>query len=155
MLSSNSAMTDKGFSHIIHQISVYVLKAIVVVMMMSLILGTINLVYVLAVAAIKPPNPGIIDVVELYSVFKLVLIIVVGYELIKSILLIMESDTIPARAILSIALIALANKVITLDINHSDPIIFFGLAALVLSFGAAIYMIGKSDNQEKKKAGTQ
>jgi uncharacterized membrane protein (DUF373 family) len=150
MLSIYCAMTDKGFSYFIHQVAVWILRAIVVVMILSLILGTINLVYVLGVAAVRPPSPGIIDVVELYSVFKLVLIIVVGYELIKSILLILESDTIPARAILSIALIALSNKVITLDINHSEPTIFFGLAALVLSFGAAVYLIGKYDNQGKK-----
>jgi uncharacterized membrane protein (DUF373 family) len=51
---------------------------------------------------------------------------------------------------LSIALIAIANKVITLDISHSDPIILFGLAGLVVCFGAAVFLISKTELGQKK-----
>lgn len=141
--------TDK-FGHIIHIVSATVLKVMVVLMTLALILGSINLCYQLFLSVALPPTPGMLSVTELYSVFKLVLIIVVGYELIKSILIIIQSNKIPARTILSIALIAIANKVITLDISHADPIILFGLAGLVLCFGAAAYLISKTELGQKK-----
>ena len=142
-------MSESKFSHVIHVVSATVLKLMVVIMTLALILGGINLCYELVKSLIYPPFPGMLSVTELYSVFKLVLIIVVGYELIKSILIILESDTIPARTILSIALIAIANKVITLDISHVDPIILFGLASLVLCFGAAVFLISKTETKNK------
>ena len=142
-------MSESKFSHVIHVVSATVLKLMVVIMTLALILGGINLCYELVISLIYPPFPGMLSVTELYSVFKLVLIIVVGYELIKSILIILESDTIPARTILSIALIAIANKVITLDISHVDPIILFGLASLVLCFGAAVFLISKTETKNK------
>jgi uncharacterized membrane protein (DUF373 family) len=143
-------MSEDKFGHIIHIISATVLKLMVVIMTLALILGSVNLCYNLVLSVINPPSPGMLSVTELYSVFKLVLIIVVGYELIKSILIILQSDSIPARTILSIALIAIANKVITLDISHSDPIILFGLAGLVVCFGAAVFLISKTELGQKK-----
>lgn len=142
-------MTGKKFSHIIHVINATVLKVMVVMMTLALILGGINLCYTLALAAFNPPAPGVISVTELYSVFKLVLIIVVGYELVKSILLIIDSNSIPTRTILSIALIAIANKVITLDISHIESEILYGLAGLVICFGAATFLIAKTGEPEK------
>lgn len=142
-------MSGSRFTHIIHVASATVLKLMVIVMTLSLILGSINLCCNLVKSVINPPSPGMLNVTELYSIFKLVLIIVVGYELIKSILIILESDTIPARTILSIALIAIANKVITLDISHVDPIILFGLAGLVVCFGAAVFFIYQTEAKEK------
>jgi uncharacterized membrane protein (DUF373 family) len=142
-------MSESKFSHIIHVVSATVLKVMVVVMVLALILGSINLCYELIMSLINPPSAGMLSVIELYGVFKLVLIIVVGYELIKSILIILESDTIPARTILSIALIAIANKVITLDISHADPIILFGLASLVVCFAGAVFFIYKTETKDK------
>jgi len=145
-----SIMPEDKFAHIIHHVTVFVLKVMVVVMTLALILGGINLCHQLFLSVVRPPSPGMLSVTELYGVFKLVLIIVVGYELIKSILIILQSDTIPARTILSIALIAIANKVITLDISHANPNIVFGLAGLVICFGAATYLIAKTESGEKK-----
>jgi hypothetical protein len=46
------------------------------------------------------------------------LIIAVGYELLKSMVYVIDYTQIPVRAILKIAKIAVANKLITLDVHE-------------------------------------
>jgi uncharacterized membrane protein (DUF373 family) len=61
----------------------------------------------------------------------LVLIIAVGDELIKSLILIITSDSIPTVPIVQIAIVAVATKIITLDAKHSEPNTVIGLAVLI------------------------
>jgi uncharacterized membrane protein (DUF373 family) len=137
--------SQENFSRIIHASSGMVLKVMIVLMTISLILGGVNLCYNLFLSIINPPYPGMLSIPEMYNVFKLVLIIAIGYELIKSLLIILQSESIPARTILSIALIAIANKVITLDLAQATPGTLYGLAALVICFSAGVFFMHKAE----------
>lgn len=121
-----------------------------IIMVIALIFGLINLGVTFYQSIALPPNTGMLDLQELYKIFKLVLIIVVGYELTKSILIIIESDEIPAKTILSIAIIALANKIITLDLAHTGFETLLGLAAMVISLGASIFLLNGGKMETKK-----
>jgi uncharacterized membrane protein (DUF373 family) len=69
------------------------------------------------------------------------LIIAVGYELIKSLILIITSETIPSAPIIQIAIIAVANKIITLDIKHTEPIMVVGLGVLIAALGLTHFLL--------------
>lgn len=136
-----------SFSDITSTVGKYVIKIVVVLMTLALVLGTAQLSYVLYTTIINPPYVFMIDVKELYSVFKLCLIIVVGYELMKSLLLIINSDSIPVSPILSIGIIAVVNKVITLDFQTTDGYAIAGMSALILALGTAKFLVsGKWNN---------
>jgi uncharacterized membrane protein (DUF373 family) len=64
----------------------------------------------------KITNPPflLIELSTLFEIFNLLLVIAVGYELMKSFYMIVSSDKIPVVPIVEIAIIALANKVITI-----------------------------------------
>ncbi len=119
----------------IQRVTQYILMSLVVIMTLALLLGIVNLVITLVGSLIDRPYLFSLDVKELYVVFKLVLIIVIGYELIKSLLVILNSHYIPAKTIVNIAIIAVANKIITLDMAQTGWQEILALAALLLALG--------------------
>lgn len=114
------------------------------ILVASMLLGTIDLFIVFYNNVTSPdPYSGVINVEDLYKIFSVLLIIVVGYELFKSMLLILGSDKIPVKSILKIASIALANKIITLNIKAVEVEEMLGLAALIIAIGASFFFYNK------------
>jgi uncharacterized membrane protein (DUF373 family) len=130
----------KSFAEVVSKLGKLLMKVIVVILMIALSLSTLQLVIEIVKNIINPPYYFLIDVKELYSIFKLCLIIVVGYELMKSLLLIVESDNIPVVPIISIGIIAVVNKIITLDFQATDAYTIGGLAGLLLALAVAKYL---------------
>ena len=124
------------FSSIVLGINKNVIRVIIGIMTLTLILGTANLIYLEMVKIIVHPY-FLVDVSTLFEVFNLILIIAIGYELIKSLILIISSDTVPTAPILQIAIIAVSNKIITLDIKQTNVNVLIGLALLIAALGLA------------------
>ena len=128
------------FTNIILGINKNAIRVIIAIMTLSLILGTLNLIYMELSKIILHPYL-LVDVSTLFEVFNLILIIAIGYELVRSLILIISSDTIPAIPILQIAIIAVSNKIITLDIKQTNVYTIIGLAALIASLGLAYFLM--------------
>ncbi len=135
---------EKNFLNTLKHVSKYIIFALMLILIISMVLGTVDL-FVLLFKKIADPNPYplLIDVEELYVVFSFLLIIIVGYELFKSMYLILKSDMIPVKSILKIAAIALGNKVITLNLKEIHTNELFGLAALIVCIGVAYFFFHK------------
>ena len=128
------------FSNIILGINKNAIRVLIAIMTLSLVLGTLNLIYMELNKIILHPYL-LVDVSTLFEVFNLILIIAIGYELVRSLILIISSDTIPAIPILQIAIIAVSNKIITLDIKQTNVYTVIGLAALIASLGLAYFLM--------------
>jgi len=135
---------EKTFLNSLKQISKYIIYALMFILVISMLLGTIDLFVLFIKKIVDPtPYPLLIDIEELYAIFSFLLIIVVGYELFKSMYLILKVDLIPVKSILKIAAIALANKVITLNLKEIEINELFGLAALIVCIGVAYFFFHK------------
>ncbi|MBU3677594.1 MAG: hypothetical protein FGM54_10525 [Chitinophagaceae bacterium] len=118
----------------------WIIIFLMIMLMLSMILGAIDLLIdVFTMIFSQDPYLVVMKVNDLYSIFSVIIIIIVGYELFKSMYLILKSDQIPVKSIIKIAAIAIGNKVITLNIKESPHLELFGLAALILSIGAAYF----------------
>ena len=115
-----------------------IIKLLICVLTICLILSTVHLLIVVYGKISKPPFL-VFEVDTLYDVFSLILIIAIGFELIKSLLIIISSNNIPSFPIVQIAIIAVANKIITIDIKHTDFYTMIGLAALITGLGFTYY----------------
>lgn len=135
------------FSTIILGINKNVIRVLIAIMTLSLILGTLNLIYIELSKIILHPYL-LVDVSTLFEVFNLILIIAIGYELVRSLILIISSDTIPTIPILQIAIIAVSNKIITLDIKQTNVYTLIGLAALIASLGFAYFLMKYNHRKE-------
>jgi uncharacterized membrane protein (DUF373 family) len=125
----------------------YIIILLMLVLLISMILGAIDLVFDLYHRIVSPsPYRFLIKTEDLYSIFSVLLIIIVGYELFKSLYLILKSDQIPVKSICKVAAIAMANKVITLNLKETPPVELFGVGALIIAIGVAYFFFNK-DNQ--------
>ncbi|MEP6712954.1 MAG: phosphate-starvation-inducible PsiE family protein [Ferruginibacter sp.] len=133
--------SNDKFSKITGVINKTVMRILIGIMTFSLILASLHLIYLVYQHIFDHAPYFLIDVSTLFDIFNLVLVIAVGYELIKSLVLIISSDTIPTIPIIQIAIIAVANKIITLDIKHTEPNIIIGLAILIGTLGLTHFLV--------------
>ena len=129
-----------------------VLKYLVVLLTLCMVLGAAHLTYIIIKDLLEPPY-ALIEVSSLLEIFSLALVILVGYEMIKSFSIIISSEKISVTPILQIGLTAVANKIITLDIKHIEVGYLYGIAALTLALSASLFFInfrGERDTEDAK-----
>lgn len=134
-----------NYNTFINTITKYAIRLLIFAMMVALLLTLVQLLITLASMIINPPNAFRLDVSQFFIVLKLSLIILVGYELIKSMLYIINSDCIPVAPIINIAIIAMANKIITLDMHDADYLSILSLAALIVGLGITRYLVAPQE----------
>ena len=143
------------FSIIILGINKNIIRVLIGIMTLSLILGSANLIYLEIVKIINHPY-YLVDISTLFEVFNLILIIAIGFELIRSLILIISSDTVPTVPIIQIAIIAVSNKIITLDIKQTNVNTLVGLALLIAALGLAHFLLKyRRSNQKISKIGKE
>lgn len=89
---------------------------------------------------IKPPYI-FIEVEELLDIFGLFLLVLIGVELLDTIRAYLTEHVVHEEVILVAALIAVARKVIVLDVKNTDPLVIFGIAAIILAVSAAYWIV--------------
>ena len=82
-----------------------------------------------------------LEINELFRIFSFVFIILIGFELIETILMYFKDNVIHAEVVLLVAVIAVSRKVILLDLEKYDPLAVIGLGLIILSLGACYYLI--------------
>ena len=91
-----------------------------------------------------------INIPTLFEVFNLISIIAVRYELIKALLLIISSNTIPTIQIIKISIIAISTKIITLDIQLTNSNIIMSLALMIAALGLAYFLLKYCKKSQNK-----
>lgn len=141
--------SENKFTGKIIAINKNIIRVLIAIMTLMLILGTVQLIY-LEYKKITAPPYLLIDVSSLLEVFNLILIIAVGYELIKALLLIISSNTIPTVQIIEISIIAISTKIITLDVKQTDSNVIISLALLIAALGLTYFLLKYCKNPQNK-----
>ncbi len=128
-------------THFLVKVTKHVLLFLIILLVASMFFGSVHLAYYWCLQLLSPdPLYFVLDIDGMFSIYEKILIIVVGYELIKSIVIIIHSNKIPFLEILQIAVIAVANKVITLDLHKTDFYAMIGLASIIISIAVAYFL---------------
>ena len=77
----------------------------------------------------------------LFDVFGLFVAVLVGVELLKILRHLLASHEVDTTLVVQTALIALCNKVITMNVGATPWEVLLGIAALVLALAGAIYAL--------------
>lgn len=116
--------------------------ALILLMMVVIVLATLDLAWGIVQELAKPPYI-FIDVEKLLGIFGLFLVVLIGVELLDTIRAYLSEHVVHEEVILAAALIAVARKVIVLDVKNTDPLIIFGIAAILLAVSAAYWIVKK------------
>jgi uncharacterized membrane protein (DUF373 family) len=115
---------------------------ILAVLLISVILlATVDLAVNIVKALVFVAPRFLIGVDQLLDIFGMFLIVVLGLELLETVRAYLQDDLIHVEVVLIVAIIALARKVIILELKDPTPLTLFGVAALIISLGASYRLI--------------
>jgi len=113
--------------------------ALVGMMMVMILLATLELGWIILQEILKSPNylPEINGLLDIFGFFLLILI---GVELLETIKAYLTEHVVHVEIVLEVALIAVARKVVILDVKDVTPLTIFSIAALVAALAIAFYL---------------
>jgi uncharacterized membrane protein (DUF373 family) len=114
--------------------------AITCMVAMVLILCVVELGYILVKDISREPY-FILNISELLELFGLFLLVLIGIELLETMEIYIRKNVIHVEVVFTVALIAVARKVIILDIKKIPGPALFGLGFIILSLAAGYYVI--------------
>ena len=123
----------KKFEHII-------VVSLITMMVIVVVLATIELGWVIIRDIITPPII-LLEIDELLEIFGFFLLVLIGIELLETIKAYLLTNVIHVEIVLEVALIAIARKVIILDIDKYESLTLVGIAALIAAVALAYLVI--------------
>jgi uncharacterized membrane protein (DUF373 family) len=117
-----------------------VIYTLIVIMMLIVTLATIDLAWIIIKDLLTPPII-LLRIEEFLEIFGFILLVLIGIELLETIKAYLIEKIVHMEVVIEVALIAIARKVIILDLEKYSPYTLLGMAGLILSIAAAIFAI--------------
>jgi len=121
-----------------------IVRVLMVLLLIAIVLGTFALGRVLFLEIMEPPLL-LLDVAKLFEAFGLFVVVLIGLELLKSMALFIIEERVESRLVVEVAIIALCNKVITLDLSHTNGVSLVGIAAIFVGLAATYFVVQRAD----------
>jgi uncharacterized membrane protein (DUF373 family) len=128
------------------QLVIVALTALISLVVLAALGGlSVRVFQLLAHGIIDPADHSVFQVV-----FGMIFTVLIALEFNHSILSVLKrhENIVQARAVVLIALLALARKFIILDASTTSPLNILGLAAAVLSLGAVYWLVRDQDRRD-------
>ena len=102
--------------------------------------GVLEVGYVVFTGLFKPPGL-FLGVADLFDIFGLFLMVLIGLELMASIQMYLKDHTVHAEMMFLVAITAVARKIVILDAKSMEPMLVFGIGFLILALSAGYYLV--------------
>ena len=127
-----------------------ILTVLTVLMGLVVLLATLELIYILAIDILSPPLV-FLDINEILSIFGYFLLILIGIELLETFRIYLQEHAINVQVVFLVALIAIARKVIILEVKDIQALTLVGIGVVIFSLTAAYYLVKKSQDEASCK----
>jgi len=113
---------------------------IVFLLAFVLLLATVELIYVIIKDVVSPPV-FLLELDELLEIFGTFMLVIIGIELLESITKTYLKEGVDhIKVVLAVAMIAIARKVIILDVKEISSLTMLGIAAIILALSVGYYL---------------
>ena len=129
----------KAFENVIF-VSLTAMTALVV------LLATVELGWIILRDIVSPPI-FLLEIEELLEIFGFFLLVLIGIELLETIKAYLTTHVVHVEIVLEVALIAIARKVIILDIDKYESLTLVGIAALISAVALAFLVVKRHAKQ--------
>ncbi|MDI6845288.1 MAG: phosphate-starvation-inducible PsiE family protein [Candidatus Saccharicenans sp.] len=128
---------------IIRRVKRTFVTGLIFLMIIVIFLSILELGYEIFKDILSPPIL-FLDVSELLEIFGLIMLVVIGIELVESVMRTYLMEGVDhVRVVLSVALIAIARKVIILDLNNVSGLSLVGIGVIILALGVGYYFVSR------------
>ena len=133
---------EDPFIDFLHKIIRVAVKVLAALMVMVIVWGIGDVVYVLYQRLVSPPFM-LLSISDILATFGAFLAVLIAIEIFINITLYLKTDVIPVRLVVATALMAISRKVIIFDFGEITPLFVLGTAAVVLALGVTYWLISK------------
>jgi uncharacterized membrane protein (DUF373 family) len=120
-----------------------IIKTLIALMSLLLILATLQLAYLVVINIWESDN-FILDMDVLMDLFGVFLLVLIGIELLDTIKVYFKEHDIHVEVVMLVALIAIARKIVLMDLSYYSGIEIIGIAAVVIALSLGYYFIKKA-----------
>ena len=132
---------------VLHRAIRLAIRTLAVLMVLVIFWSIADVVYVLYEKMISPPY-FLLDLEDILQVFGAFLVVLIAVEIFTNIRLYLGSNIIPVELVIATALMAVARKVIVLDLKLVSAEQIVGLALVTLALGISYWLV-KQRNSSK------
>jgi uncharacterized membrane protein (DUF373 family) len=125
--------------HRLMRLAAYVLA---IAMVFVILVGVISVLHTIFLNLIQPPYFLIPDIIKTFGAFLAVLI---AYEIFSNIRLYIRSDVFPMKLVVATAIMAIARKIIILEMDEYSALDLIGIGVIVVGLGIAYWLISLAD----------
>ena len=124
-----------------------VVLSLIAMMALIILLSTVELGWIIVKDIITSPYvlPGIAELLDVFGFFLLILI---GVELLETIRAYLVEHVVHVEVVLEVALIAVARKVIILDVKEYPSLTILAIGGLILALSVAFFL----ERQARRRA---
>ena len=127
----------------------FTIQALMVMMAIILGLATLDLGWLIIKDITHPPY-FFLEVNQLLDMFGLFMLVVIGIELLETIMKTYITQGQPHyEVVLSVAIIAIARKVIILDLKEVDSLSLIGIASIIIALTVGYFLMKRSRSYDK------
>lgn len=119
-----------------------IILALIGMMVVVVVLSTIELGYLIVRDIFTEPI-FLLEIQELLDIFGFFLLVLIGIELLETIRAYLVTNVVHVEIVLEVGLIAIARKVIILDVSKYESLTLIGIAALIVAVSMAYYVVRK------------
>ena len=121
-----------------------IITSLMVMMAFVVLVSTIEL-GVLIIRDVVSPPVIFLELDELLGIFGFFLLILIGIELLETIKIYVKDHLIRVEVVLLVAIIAVARKIIILDIKEITDFKLIGIAALIVALTAGLFFLKRCE----------
>jgi uncharacterized membrane protein (DUF373 family) len=126
---------------IIKKFEKMIILALVAMMVLVLFLSTLEVAWIIIKDIITPPVL-LLEIDELLEIFGIFLLVLIGIELLETMVKThLSQSTDRVKIVMAVAIIAIARKVIILDVKELSGVVVLGIAAIILALSIGYYLI--------------
>jgi len=133
---------EDPFIEYLHRIIRFAVKVLAVLMVLVIVWGIGDVVYVLYQRITSPPYL-LLSINDILATFGAFLAVLIAIEIFINISMYLKTDVIPVRLVVATALMAISRKVIIFDFEEITPPYILGSAAVILALGVTYWLISK------------
>ena len=124
-----------------------ILGALILMMSVIVLLSTVELGWIILRDIVTPPVV-LLDIDELLDVFGFFLLVLIGVELLETIKTYFVEHVIHAEVVIEVAMIAIARKVIILDVKELPSLTLLGIAAIIITLAVAYWVVKRGIKEQ-------
>jgi len=125
-----------------------IVSVLLVMLALIVTISTVEFAYVL-IRDIVIPAVLLLGIDEILDIFDMFLIVLIGVGLMSSFLAYSHEKTVHVEVVLGVAMIAVARKVIVLDIKELDGLKLIAVALILTGLSVGYYFVKRTHTEKK------